>query len=354
MTLDIRGGLKNTAINHNDYVVLEEMLSNAIDSYLIRRNDDSATPPFSAELTIGLHSANLLNDAFDVEISCHDNGSGFGDAQVKAFVTKDSTYKDYLNIKGIGKCKGAGRIQFFHHFNRLSIDSVYPTESGQGRRTLTVDASVREISENSFVDGDATGIPVGTTVTVRGRKANQDKEARLDPQQLIERFSCSAVRAHLYTALLQRLIVLKGIVGDFSIRIKSTLANSSEETFIRAADLPVANDSVQLPLVCSHGHTHDTAESLSITRYSLPANNFPEFQHEIALCANSAVVKSITRQFIKNPNARKAPINGNFELLLVEGPILESSVNQQRDGFDIPNQCEGTEGLTQTYSLAGC
>ncbi len=33
MTLDILGGRKNTAINHSDYVVVDEMLSNAIDSY---------------------------------------------------------------------------------------------------------------------------------------------------------------------------------------------------------------------------------------------------------------------------------------------------------------------------------
>ncbi len=351
MTLDIRGGLKNTAINHSDYVVLEEMLSNAIDSYLIRRNHDSAAPLFNTELNIVLLSANLMEDAFDLEISCKDNGAGFGDAQVKAFVTKDSTYKDYLNIKGIGKCKGAGRIQFFHHFNRLSIDSVYPTESGQGRRILRVDSTIREISESSFLDGDATGRPVGTTVTVRGRKATIDKDARTDPKQLLTRFSCPSVKAHLYTYLLQRLIVLKGIVGDFLIRITSKFSDATEEALIRASDLPTAIDSVKLPLVCSHGHTHDAIEFLTVTRYSLPANSFPELQHEIALCANSAVVKLITRQFIKNPNARKAPINSNFELLLVEGPILESSVNQQRDGFDIPNQCDGTEDLTQTYSL---
>lgn len=42
MTLDIRGGLKNTSISGNRYVVIEELLSNAIDSYLIRKNEDPA------------------------------------------------------------------------------------------------------------------------------------------------------------------------------------------------------------------------------------------------------------------------------------------------------------------------
>ena len=36
MTLDIRGSKKNTRISDNRSVVFEELMSNAIDSYLIR------------------------------------------------------------------------------------------------------------------------------------------------------------------------------------------------------------------------------------------------------------------------------------------------------------------------------
>src|ERR1700741_921904 len=111
MTLDIRGGLKNTAINKSDYVVFEEILSNAIDSYLIRRNGEDTAPAFFVSIRTQIIDTDLFGDGFDVEISCTDNGAGFGDDQVKAFITKDSTYKDLLTIQGIGKCKGAGRIQ---------------------------------------------------------------------------------------------------------------------------------------------------------------------------------------------------------------------------------------------------
>ena len=41
MTLDIRGSLKNTKINHNHYVVIDELFSNAVDSYLIRKNNEN-------------------------------------------------------------------------------------------------------------------------------------------------------------------------------------------------------------------------------------------------------------------------------------------------------------------------
>ncbi|SFU66637.1 hypothetical protein SAMN04488527_1101 [Aliiroseovarius crassostreae] len=42
MTLDVRGSLKNTKLSKNPYVVFEELLSNAIDSFLIRRDADTA------------------------------------------------------------------------------------------------------------------------------------------------------------------------------------------------------------------------------------------------------------------------------------------------------------------------
>ncbi len=75
MTLDIRGGLKNTAINNSDYVVFEEMLSNAIDSYLIRRNDESSAPRFLVKIQSEIFDTTLFGEGFDVEVSCTDNGA---------------------------------------------------------------------------------------------------------------------------------------------------------------------------------------------------------------------------------------------------------------------------------------
>ena len=351
MTLDVRGGLKNTAINHSDYVVLEEMLSNAIDSYLIRRASDRDAPPFSVEVAIELRTADLLGDLLDVEICCKDNGAGFGDDQVKAFVTKDSTYKDYLDIQGIGKCKGAGRIQFFHHYNRLSIDSVFATETGNRHRSLTVDASTREISESSFTESEAKSWKIGTEVRVWDRKRGPEKDAHIESEQLRARFSSGAVTAHLYTYFLQRFITLKGIVGDFSVNVTSKLGDTFEEGSIRASDLPVSTDSRAIQLVCSHGHQHGDPISLKVTRYSLPASTFVGFQHEIALCANAAAVQSVTKHFLKNPSSRKTPIGNNFELILIEGEILEESVNQQRDGFNLPTHCSDTQELSDSYSF---
>jgi len=136
MTLDIRGSLKNTKISSNKYVVIEELISNSIDSFLIRRSQDPSDMDLQVAISIELLPANLLADELDVSISCTDNGCGLGDVQTNAFLTKDTSYKDDLSIAGIGQCKGAGRIQFFHHFGRVGVRSTYRSDGRVFTRTL--------------------------------------------------------------------------------------------------------------------------------------------------------------------------------------------------------------------------
>ncbi|TXT41409.1 MAG: hypothetical protein FD135_282 [Comamonadaceae bacterium] len=353
MTLDIRGGRKNTAINHSEYVVFEEMLSNAIDSYLIRKSRISNTPPFLVKVGIKVINVDLYGCQFDVEIACTDNGTGFGDDEVKAFVTKDSTYKDQLQIPGIGKCKGAGRIQFFHHFDRLSIDSVFEQSNMTVRRTLQVDESSREVSENSFSVTPANGEEVETTFTLKGRRQSTlTAEQKVEQGSTPEVFSAPAVAAHLYTALLQRLIILKELIGDFKIQVSSSHGDKSAEKTIAGKDLPKPVGQIaEISLTCNHSKEFRIGPKLRVTRYSFPEVEFPSFQHEVALCANSAVVQPIIKRYLRHANERKSATSGNFELLLVESELLEEKVNQQRDGFDIPSSCTDSETLIEEFSL---
>lgn len=353
MTLDIRGGRKNTAINHSDYVVFEEMLSNAIDSYLIRKSRLNTSPPFSMKIDIEVIQADLLGAQWDVKIGTTDNGAGFGDDEVKAFVTKDSTYKDQLQIPGIGKCKGAGRIQFFHHFDRLTIDSTFEHSGEVFRRTLFVDEKTREVSESSFDKTQTDNAEIQTSFVLKNRRQSVlTAEQKAEQASIPEIFSAPTVSAHLYTALLQRLIVLKTLIGDFKIEVSSTIGDETATEAIESKDLPEPVGGVaEIPLVCAHSKEIRTGATLRVTRYSFPESEFPNFQHEVALCANSAVVLPITKRYLRHVSDRKRATEGNFELLLVENDLLEEKVNQQRDGFDIPLVCTDNDTLTEDFSL---
>ena len=176
MTLDIKGGLKNTPPSANKYVVVEELLSNAIDSYLIRRKEELNIPKLSITFEIEFYQKSLFTDGeYDLAISCLENGAGFCNEQVKAFVTKDSTFKDYLHIQGLGKCKGAGRIQFFHYFKTLNIDSVYLDKDRLKRRKLSIKPETREISEAHFSQCELESTDINTKVTLKGIKKNSFK-----------------------------------------------------------------------------------------------------------------------------------------------------------------------------------
>ncbi|MBC3908063.1 hypothetical protein [Undibacterium umbellatum] len=357
MTLDIKGGLKNTSASKNKYIVFEELLSNSIDSYLIRKKAESCVPPFFVLISLDFYKTEFFNAGYDLRVSCTDNGAGFGEKQVKAFVTKDSTYKDYLEIVGIGKCKGAGRIQFFHYFKKLQISSILAENSKTIHRTLSIRAETREVSEESFNTVEVDAQETETTLILQDFNKTLAVVENAGSLDLREEFSAKAVHSHLYIAFLQRLIVLKGLIGEFSISIKQTSIDADEEVpsqelSICSKDLPTATEVKRLPLTCSHDRELlDRNITLNITRYSLPYQAYPGLKHEVALCANFALVQSLTKQFLKKTSDRNNPINGNFELILVEGEFLEGKVNEQRDGFNIPMECGSNGELDSTFSL---
>ena len=60
MTLDIRGGLKITKLSRNPYVVFEELISNAIDSFLIRRNGGEISNKLEINIVVNFFKKDLI------------------------------------------------------------------------------------------------------------------------------------------------------------------------------------------------------------------------------------------------------------------------------------------------------
>lgn len=106
-----------------------------------------------------------------------------------------------------------------------------------------------------------------------------------------------------------------------------------------------------LQLKCTHGDCNKPLQLLKVTRYSLTPLEHSDLQHEVALCANSAMVCSLTKNFFRSALDRKKPIDGRIELILVESDFLESKVNQQRDGFNIPKECGSGDDLIDEISM---
>ncbi|MGY4398615.1 hypothetical protein ACVWZA_003823 [Sphingomonas sp. UYAg733] len=342
MTLDIRGSLKNTKISSNRYVVLEELISNSIDSFLIRQHQDPARRSLDVKLVVEIVASGLLGDGHVMSVSCADNGCGLGDEQTEAFLTKDTSYKDDLSIAGIGKCKGAGRIQFFHHFERVGIRSTYRDGAEVLTRTLPMLAGRKRIELADFTTSSGNGADIGTTITLAGLiPAAQERLYRTDP--LTDVFSAANIRRYMLIAFLQRLVSLKSELGAFTIAFETQFPKDRIETAsLSAADLPPVTEVREAQVEERDPRSGDPlgrTAGLTLSHYKLDAATFDLPRNAISFCAKSSPVEDITRRYLRTVAEQNRAIDGFHHIVLIEGELLDRRVNEQRDGFDgIPDE----------------
>ncbi len=342
MTLDIRGGLKNTRINNNRYVVVDELLSNAIDSFLIRKNGDSTVSGLKVSFLIEFFPRVLDGSQVEFKITCTDNGAGFGDDQIKAFVTKDTTYKDDLAIEGIGKCKGSGRIQFFHYFSKINIDSTYLSVEGIKRRKLSFDdTSIKEIDEQSFSQEVNTESIVRTISSLDIIKP-EIYERFFNGKNLREDFSAETLKQYVMVNFLQRFVSLKERLGEFHISFETVYAGQQESSILVPQDLPEITEKrdVLIHYTDATGQEIDASEAFSISHYKLNKSVYKLKRNFVALCAKSSAATIITNKFLKTKTLENNDIAGFYHIILVESEYLNDHVNEQRDDFNIPRDSQ--------------
>jgi hypothetical protein len=351
MTLDVRGSIKNTKLSLNPYVVFEELISNAIDSYLIRKDNEPAAPGLRVRVEVGFQKAALFGDQEVMTVSCADNGCGLGEAALKAFLTKDTSYKDDLTIAGIGKCRGAGRIQFFHYFSGMMIDSTFRRDGQVFRRQMTYAEPQKQIEFDDFVESIGDAAAIGTTIQLSGFK--ESARVRLAPGTLLSTlFSAPALKKQMLLAFLQRLVGLAVQLGDFEIAFVTHHWEHPDQTeVLRPTDLPVVTTTQDVQVEERDPFTGNglgTFQTFRLSHYQLDAASFNLPRNAIALCAKSSPVRDITGRYLRTRTEQNNPVGGFHHIVLIESDFLDQHVNEQRDNFDnIPDELV-TGGLFPT------
>jgi hypothetical protein len=348
MTLDIRGSLKSTKLSRNPYVVFEELISNAIDSFLIRKNGDTSISKLQIDITVDFFSADLIDGVEDMSISCKDNGCGLGDEQLNAFLTKDTSYKDDLPIPGIGKCLGAGRIQFFHHFSALTLSSTYRSGNSIALRQMKYAEPTKQIEPKDFSSAPGVEDDLGTSITLRNlRTPIRDRVLRkILPSSL---YSASLLKQQMLLTFLQRLVGLGDQVGDFEIdfvtrqwRAGEIVKSSEQSDSLKRLDLPVVTKEQTVSVEECDPITGDglgTRQNFKLSHYRLDAEKFSLPKNAVAFCAKSSPVKDTTSQYFRTRSEQNNPVAGFFHFVLIESEYLDLHVNEQRDDFDgIPEE----------------
>lgn len=344
MTLDIRGSIKNTKLSSNPYVVFEELISNAIDSYLIRKHEEPTAPSLRVHVNVAFKPADLLGEQDVMTISCVDNGCGLGEAPLKAFLTKDTSYKDDLTISGIGKCKGAGRIQFFHYFAGMTIDSTFRRAGEVARRQMTYAEPQKQIEFDDFAESPGDPADIGATIKLWDFK--DSVRVRFAPNALLSTlFSAPVLKKQMLLAFLQRLVGLSTQLGEFEIVFSTSHWELPDQTeILRGTDLPVvtAEPTVQVeerdPIT---GVGLGTFQTFKLSHYQLDAASFNLPRNAIAFCAKSSPVRDITGRYLRTRTEQNNPVGGYHHIVLIESDFLDQHVNEQRDNFDdIPDELE--------------
>lgn len=342
MTLDIRGSLKNTRISKNPLVVVDELLANSIDAYLIRRSTETMPPTFKVKLSVTATPNDLLSEKHDVTIECEDNGCGLGPEQLKAFLTKDTSYKDDLNIPGIGKCKGTGRVQFFHHFGEVTISSIYKTLDGLQHVLLppVTDRKVIELEDFRIERREAGSVGTRIILSKAEPKLGETIFSAVGVRQF---FTASAIKQHVLFNLLQRFVSLKEELAGFSIEIESVLNGEKSTEELQPIDIPEHTAVVTMKVEHTEGDDCVSAD-FTVTQYKLDENEYPLPRNIIGLCAKASIAEVVTGRYLKTKALENNSINGFFHIILVEGSLFDEGVNEQRDGFDkIPKENGGPD-----------
>lgn len=350
MTLDVRGSLKNTRISQRPLVVIDELVSNAIDSYLIHLNNSPNLSGLNVDLKFEFFKKDLEGEQYDIKLSCTDNGFGLDDPQTKAFVTKDTSYKDDLAIDGIGKCKGSGRIQYLHFFSKLRINSVFSSGDKSFRRKLSFNDGMKEIDQASFTTQEVENQDIQTTVILESLKDDIYTRYFLN-QDVRELFSANNVRNYVFFTMLQRLVSLKDKLGDFKFSFESIFGDEKKHFEITEADLPEAHSTVAVDINYQQANPEEKvrSEKFFVTHYKLSENDFDLTSNLVSLCAKSAPVKNITKAYLKTGTIENNPIDEHFHIVLIESDFLDKNVNEERDGFDdIPESISDDDMFAST------
>lgn len=348
MTLDIRGSLKSTKLSRNPHVVFEELISNAIDSFLIRKSGGAAAKNLQIAITVEFFSVDLIDDLEDMSICCKDNGCGLGDEQLNAFLTKDTSYKDDLQIPGIGKCMGAGRIQFFHHFSDLELDSTYGINNGFIRRQVRYSEPKKQIDPQDFSSTSGKVDDLGTKIILKNlRMPVRERVLRKTP--LSSLYSASLLKQQMLLTFLQRLVGLGDQVGDFEISFitrkwknQKIVESSEQDDSLKRSDLPDVTKEQYLSVEECDSITGDglgSYQNFKLSHYRLDAEKFSLRKNAVAFCAKSSPVKDVTPQYFRTRSEQINPVAGFYHFVLIESEYLDIHVNEQRDDFEgIPEE----------------
>ena len=173
MDLDLKGRVNNTSLPYSRcFLPMMEAIVNALHA-IEEAGEKSGRVDVFIERDTSQRGLPGEEDAVVQPIAgfrIQDNGIGFTDANCKSFNTSDTTYKE-----GIGG-KGVGRLMWLKAFEKAEIDSVFEVDGRLVRRRF--DFSLAENGMGNLVTEDVSDSKRETVVNLVGFKSEYRTQGR--------------------------------------------------------------------------------------------------------------------------------------------------------------------------------
>jgi hypothetical protein len=316
--IDIKGRLSKIRISNPLFVVYEAITNSiqAIEETGQKITDHKIEVQFVRSNQMTLENSGTQPEITGLKIT--DSGVGFTEDNFKSFLTFDSTYKEKLGGKGVG------RLTWLKFFSQISVISTFK-EAG----TPDYYERIFDFTEQGIEDkiSDDTRSDLKTVIRMDGLKSGEfPKGLDTVAGNLIEHFL-----SYFSTGHVPKIVITDGF-GTIDLNQKYQ-AEYSQGTY--SLDFKIKN--VNFKLTCLEVKTLNTG-------------------HKIYLCAHKRTINKATID-LKNESAlfkRKLKNSNGEEFYFVsflESNYLDSHVNDNRTGFEFGETAENAD-LFSDISLA--
>lgn len=333
-TIGIKESFNIVRKSENPLAPLSEAVMNSLDAIEKRKIECESFQPEIGVSLFFYESKDLFgNDSINIA-SCEveDNGKGFTKENYERFLRLGDKSKNLNN-------RGTGKIQIFHRFECIEINSVFQEDGKKWHRIASY--SINDNEENKVEEVEKS-TELKTTVKLT-RFYGDDAE-----KQYFNNFSmnCFELKREFIRLLLLRLYSEKntGLLIKLKIYLNDKLKAQDE---IRSTDIPdpdkeekVKINTVKLADIKKNSDSNSNIEwdivnsdnELCVRRFKLPVNDIGE--NGVFLCSKNVQVKKFPFPILrKNTN-----FDGYRYITSISGSILddEKNVNQSIDGFTFP------------------
>jgi len=321
---------------------LKEAITNSLDAILERQNaKESFAPTISVEVHFRTEKNPLAPESRALNfITIEDNGIGFTYENLSRFKSLADNTKGLNNL-------GTGKIQVFHRFNEVSIDSSF-LENGKWNK---LNASWR-------LTGEYEGAPMKTEAQADRKTIFKMSDFYGDAkeQEFFARYfeSIDELKKDVLKHFLLRLW-LGNVSNALNFTIKTYLDVTERASFsFDKNNIPtpdkeervfISTEQAQIAKGKSNQVEWISVEpkyELIIQRFKIPSNDIDE--NGVYMCSKNIVVEPFKFPAIKRKNAN---YEGFRYLASISGAILDDpkNVSQPVDKFNFPSKNDIEENL---------